>query len=322
MQKFFFLKTTLLITVKDQNFFSKKLINYLNTQNIKINIFIADGSKKKQIKIFRKLKYNFKYFYFGPDKSLDDYFKKIYYSLNKIKTDFVIFCDQDDYINFKVLKQKELFLFKKNKYSCVQGKIYDFNYENNKIILLDEHNPNSITDHKNKFFRLLKNFKFRSYYCLHRTKILKNTFKKIINNQINDTRSFEFISGIMSVSKGQIGFLDECSLIRWRGNKYKKHPIKLIYNTRPKWFIDNFLLKNNVYNSIKNEIYLKNYLFIIIVLFFDLFPNQVKKMRDLFKKILTRIINEFKNKKKNTPLKKFNKPDDIFRFISDLKNKL
>ena len=91
MKKFFFLKTTLLITVKDQNFFSKKLVNYLNTQNIKINIFIADGSKKKQIKIFKNLKNIFKYFYFGPDKSLDDYFKKIYYSLNKIKTDFVIF---------------------------------------------------------------------------------------------------------------------------------------------------------------------------------------------------------------------------------------
>ena len=98
----------------------------------------------------------------------------------------------------------------------MQGRIYDFCYENNKIILLDEHNPNSITDHKNKFFRLLKNFKFRSYYCLHRTKILKNAFKKIINNQIKDTRSFEFITGIMSVSKGQIGFLDECTLIRWR----------------------------------------------------------------------------------------------------------
>ena len=61
----------------------------------------------------------------------------------------------------------------------------------------------------------------------------------------------------MSVSKGQIGFLDECTLIRWRGNKYKKHPIRTIYNTRPKWFIDNFLFKNNVYNSIKNEINLK-----------------------------------------------------------------
>ena len=51
-EKITFQDTTILINLKDQEYFSKKLINYLNSQNIKIKILIADGGKKKQNIIF------------------------------------------------------------------------------------------------------------------------------------------------------------------------------------------------------------------------------------------------------------------------------
>ena len=48
-EKITFQDTTILINLKDQEYFSKKLINYLNSQNIKIKILIADGGKKNKI---------------------------------------------------------------------------------------------------------------------------------------------------------------------------------------------------------------------------------------------------------------------------------
>ena len=55
MQNIKFKNTTLLITLNDQAEFSKKLIKFLNSQKILINIFIADGSKKSQKNLFKKL---------------------------------------------------------------------------------------------------------------------------------------------------------------------------------------------------------------------------------------------------------------------------
>ena len=52
MYKFYFKKTTLLITLKDEKELTKRLIKYLNNQSLKINILIADGSINKQQKLF------------------------------------------------------------------------------------------------------------------------------------------------------------------------------------------------------------------------------------------------------------------------------
>ena len=108
-KKIFFKSTTLLITLKDNVSFTKKLIKYLNFQSIKINIFVADGSKKKQYHLFKNLKHNYKYHYFGEDKNIRDYYLKVLKSLKKIDTKFIFFCDQDDYINFKVLRKRKVF---------------------------------------------------------------------------------------------------------------------------------------------------------------------------------------------------------------------
>ena len=54
-QKIRFEETSFLILVKDQQIFSKKLINYINKQNIDGEFIIADGSKKKQKKIFENI---------------------------------------------------------------------------------------------------------------------------------------------------------------------------------------------------------------------------------------------------------------------------
>ena len=50
-----FKHTSFLVLVKDEEDFSKKLINHINKQNIKAEFIIADGGKKKQKDVFDKL---------------------------------------------------------------------------------------------------------------------------------------------------------------------------------------------------------------------------------------------------------------------------
>ena len=83
MHKLFFKSTTILITVKDEDKLSKRLIKYLNRHNLKINILIADGSKVNQANLFKKLKNKYKYYYFGEDKNISKYYQKVYKSLKK-----------------------------------------------------------------------------------------------------------------------------------------------------------------------------------------------------------------------------------------------
>lgn len=109
LKKIRFSQTSFLILVKDQEIFSKKLINHINNQNIEAEFIIADGSKKKQKNMFEKLKVKKKYYYFGEDKNLEIFFKKILNGLNKSKKKFIFFCDQDDLINFQTIKKKRIF---------------------------------------------------------------------------------------------------------------------------------------------------------------------------------------------------------------------
>ena len=43
--------TSFLVLIKDEVFFSKRLVNHINNQNVEAEFIIADGSKEKQKKI-------------------------------------------------------------------------------------------------------------------------------------------------------------------------------------------------------------------------------------------------------------------------------
>ena len=218
-KKIFFKSTTLLITLKDNISFTKKLIKHLNLQSISIKIFIADGGKKKQHSLFKKLKHKHKYYYFGEDKNIHDYYLKVFKSLKKIDSQFIFFCDQDDYINFETLKKKETFLIKNKSFSAAKGILYSFqNNKKNLISLIGKSYPKEINNKKKLFSRVVFNFHFRSYYCLHRKKNLIQVFRIVTKNKIIDVRSAEFIMDLNTLMSGQIHLIKECSLIRWAGN--------------------------------------------------------------------------------------------------------
>ena len=283
--------TTFLVLVKDEEFFSKKLVSHINNQNIKAEIIIADGSKKKQKKIFEKLKIKNKYYYFGEDKNIKTFFEKVLKGLDKSKKKFIIFCDQDDLINFKTIKKKEEFLLINKEYSAAKGILYDFNYTNEKINIIGKTYSNYI-DFKFFILRHMFNPFFRSYYCLHKKKNIEKVFKLITKYNLKDFRSAEFVMDFLTIKSGRIKFFKDTSVLRWAGVKDKSgHPIDKVHPNRYHWFkyffsnkkaLINIILKTN--KKILNNFYLfKIYIFIIDISMNLLFKNYLRLKNKIYK---------------------------------------
>ncbi len=297
MQNHIFKSTTLLITIKDQITFTKQLINFLNSQRISINIFVADGSKNNQKKLFKNLKHKYRYIYYGEDKDLKDYYSKIYSSLKMIKTNFVFFCDQDDFINFDCLRKKEDFLINNIEYSAAKGFLYNFSGHGNKLFLRERTYLKEIKNRKFLISRIINNFHFRSYYCLHRKKNLLKVYKLIVKNKIGNVRTAEFMMDISTLLSGQIHLINECSALRWAGNKYHIHPIRMNDRTRLEWFFAQIFKNDQLINSImllNKDLKLSIFSFKLIIFIFDIGPVFFRNLFNSLKKFLIRLLYFFK----------------------------
>ena len=286
--------TSFLILIKDNEFFSKKLIKHINSQNVKAEFIIADGSKNKQKKIFDKLIPKKKYYYFGEDNNITTFLQKTYKGINKCSKKFIFFCDQDDLINFKTIKKKEKFLLVNKDYSAAKGTLYDFNYINKKIYIFNKTYSNFV-DSKFFLLRQIFNINFRSYYCLHRRKNLIKFFRLITKYKLNDFRSSEFIMDLCTISAGRIKFFKDTSVLRWSGikNKNKKHPLNTLHTNRYNWFKYFFSSQRILIRDILNnqKIFFNNfYIFKIHFFISDILGSIIKKNAGYM--LLIRIINK------------------------------
>ncbi len=296
--------TSFLILVKDEETFSRKLVKHINKQNVKAEFVIADGSKKKQKKIFDKLNQRKKYYYYGEDKNISIFFKKVLKSIDKCSKKFIFYCDQDNLLNFQAIKKHEKFLLKNSNYSAIRGIIYNFKYVNKKIYLLNNHYK-KYQDFNYFILRYFFNPNFRAYYCLHRKFIFKKVWSLVNRYKLKDVRSLSLVSNIITLSSGKIKTFDDVSILRWSGlkkndkKKLNDHFVNEIHKNRYVWFFDLFYNKKLLLKKILKDqkIFFNNlYLFKLYFLIFDIFLNRISRK---FKKLLKN------NKKIGTNLKPF-----------------
>jgi glycosyltransferase domain-containing protein len=297
--------TSFLVLIKDEEFFSKKLVNHINSQNVEAEFIIADGSTKRQNKIFDKLKVKKKkYYYLGEDKSYDIFLKKVLFSIRKCSKKFIFYCDQDDLLNFKEIKNHEEFLYKNENYSAVKSIIYNFKYLKNKISLMRK-DYNDFKDFDSFPTRFFFNPNFRAYYCLHRKKNLKTVYNLANKYNIKDPRTPNFLTTIITLSSGKIKFYNNVSILRWSGlkkrdkKKLNNHVVNVMHKTRYLWFDYLFTEKKFLVKEvlIKQKIFLKNFTFFKIYYFiFDIVMNKItRKIRiPIFNK-KNKIINKNQN---------------------------
>ena len=92
---------TIILLLKGKQKFTKRFVDFYVNSNLKYKLLLADGDKKIfSNKIFTKLKknnINFEYHKFNYDLNYKQFIKKIYLSLNLVKTKYVMLFDNDDF---------------------------------------------------------------------------------------------------------------------------------------------------------------------------------------------------------------------------------
>jgi glycosyltransferase domain-containing protein len=95
---------TLLLTLRDRTQYTKSFFDHLNQINFPEKIFVADGSSdagrvlvQKIIKNYPNL--NIEYYDFGFDSTYEQYYKKLKTSVSLIKSPYLLFIDNDDYVD-------------------------------------------------------------------------------------------------------------------------------------------------------------------------------------------------------------------------------
>ena len=309
-------KLTIILLLKDRDQFNERFINYFFENNLNFNLFISDGSKKKlDTKTLKKIKNNknISYHYFGEDKSYKIYFKKIYKTLKKIKSEYVLFASNDDFLNYKQIKFCLRFLEKKKDYIGAGGELIGFNLiDKKKLIKMSSLNRiykyikldsnNSI----NRFENYVKNFSDMTFNCIIKRKLLLNSYKLSSNLFENNIELKDHFNNLFIILSGKIKIFKKPIIfhqnhLNSEGNKRGNLIKSLLMD---KNFINYLICFDRVLNrrfKISDNYILKYYYnYVIINYIKGITMKSEPSIKEIKKIFLNKIFKKFRYKKENT----------------------
>ncbi len=221
---FFYEKVTFILPILERKKFSLRIVRYLSKLKFKINIIVADGSKKNQEKYFFSLKkkHNLIFKKFPYDKNPFYFLNKLYKSTNLVHTKYTAFMENDEIINFENYKFLINFMEKNPGFTFTTGKIinFDLTRENN-LIIAKKQCHKSFGELYKKSFNLY--FQPQCVEGVHRTKnfnlslkyVLKSSDKKI------DLKSLSDFLNIFTAAQGDMKFFQNKTIsFRQANTKY------------------------------------------------------------------------------------------------------
>lgn len=192
---------TLIIPTHNRHNYLNRSIEYF--KSLDADVIYCDSSSKEYK---GELSNNMKYLHL-PNKKFAE---KILISLEKINTDFVALCADDDFIIIESLCKGSVFLAKNNNYSTVLGKYIAFNenFDGNYYNLYQEL-PKDID------FSPSKNAEefFQNYYqilwAMYDKKVLVKAFHIIYQAQFLNDNFIELVIGAYACYQGGLKFQNE-----------------------------------------------------------------------------------------------------------------
>lgn len=202
-------KITFLLTLKDRPEHTESWIK--NNFNEKFNFHIADGSSNiDNEKIFLKYQHkNILYKHYGFDSSITKYLQKIRDSIIEIESEYIMLCDNDDFINYKGIKKCIQVLDKYSDYTCAGGTIYSVfqntsnpNLFNLPIPFLNNLKIHNIEDAFSSFIEVRREYKYL-YYSVFRKTDLEKIWNFIVEFNICDLFLIEMLYNDLTLSWGK-----------------------------------------------------------------------------------------------------------------------
>lgn len=196
---------TLIIPTHNRHHYLKRILKFYIKSDF--NILIFDSSSKKMESILIKRK-NIKYFH-CPTFSFTD---KFINSIKKVKSEYVAFCADDDFIFPKAIKKCCKFLDNNHDYVAAQGKLLSFiHFDDTKTI---EYSYKTYADliktnylENDDTIKRVKKFSSpyrHTIYAVHRTNNLNNIYNQMEKHNIKESYLCEFTQAILTVLSGKI----------------------------------------------------------------------------------------------------------------------
>lgn len=193
---------TLLLVLKGRHDFTDRWLAYANIFLSDYEIIIADGSEINNKYILDRTKYknleintpDFPY-----DENIEFFLKKIKKSLEIVKSEYVLYCENDDLMVPEEIKNVLTFLVKNKDYVSGRGEIFNFSISSinelyGKIIEFKRFN-NFLNLNENDVFDRLSSFgrnKHGLYHNITKTSVIKKMLDGAINNKFYDLVIFQY----------------------------------------------------------------------------------------------------------------------------------
>ena len=261
---------TLILTTKGRDAFTIRFLEYANYISLKYPIYIADGEPKEHIKkkiLNRKNYPNIKYDYFEYNGiNYKEFYKKLVDSLSSIKTDYVMFIDNDDFVLNDAMGKTIDFLDKNKDYVGASGKIgwcYTKDYPLSQNYLYghfkfynncDGYNPVSYSN-KSSFDRINKATQnYNSlWYSMFRKSSLLLVAKENANLNFKTLYSSEIFFYLRIISLGKIYFdKNITTYIRQLGTSEGGDQNEKLYQKKMDWL--DSVLDGVIYNDMNKII--------------------------------------------------------------------
>lgn len=217
---------TIVLTIYNRLSFTINWLNFAEKQKIPFNIIISDGGNIKNIQNelnLKNRKLNLKYYKFKFYRNYKNFHEKYHKVIKYVKTKYVIFAEDDDFINYKSYIKSANFLDKNKTFACAKGKsilgeLSPLNFSFNYLALRKENRSfNSLKilnkNHEERLINLLKFPQVSLWNALHRVSNMKTIFK-ILNRNFYSLHATEKVFQFLVTSIGRIKILSSIDYIK------------------------------------------------------------------------------------------------------------
>ena len=209
---------TLVLLVKGRHEFTRRWLSYMKTINFEYPIIIADGQDddetKKIIKeVNNEENLSIQYFRYNTHSGYHDYYKMKLDVLNKVTSDLVMLCDNDDFVFLTGLNEQIDFLYKNSEYISSSGRILNFEINNHEYTTYGK-NVNFLKpceyyrfeeplgDWKKHINSVFTQFQ-PNFYNVFRTKFMKIIAKELVELNFSDLVINEFYVQLRAATLGR-----------------------------------------------------------------------------------------------------------------------
>ena len=228
-------KLTITLTLKGRDEFTYRWMDYMNNIACPYKILIADGGDNKFLEehLRNHSNYpliNYEYIRYPFDETISHFFKKLENLISKVKTEYILQADNDDFFLLDRIPELIDFLKNNHDYISARGQLVNFEVFNKKgiskaqvrgsryeasAILSESIDSDCPLQRVEKLcLGMAKNDYYSNWYSITKTKTLKKVWKNLITLQNKETITIEILAHIFLLIEGKIKVINKPFYLR------------------------------------------------------------------------------------------------------------